>query len=228
MALVLAGPPYYGIEGLELLARMARQEGCLQVDQPLWQVHYQVQKIHHAQNPALQAPWDIAQAYLTLVEEPPKEDTLEWSDAGGIQWRSLPGFATLAEQLASLTLFSLETGYLLHNTVLVRGQRLEASAPPARPVPAFLPRKPPPLEYWTKSVLAWEIGADGYEVEHLTCRWECQKPGNKSVSQSMGPALQLVQVGENTWEEGQMVPTPPGLIRTQVLVRSRKSSRKQS
>lgn len=166
---------YLPIYGPEAVAHAAAHNGCPYVDISAWQVVYNTDM--GKDRPWL--PWDVVRAYVLF--EFGESPSIRNSDN---TYRVLPGTGTLAEQLAALPLFSLETGWLLHNEIRILGPETVNTPPPPL---AF--KTPPPRPFWSCELQAWEIGADGFEVE------ETYIPRCDDCGVSFGkPALRLVKI----------------------------------
>lgn len=108
--------PYVPPTLSEARAFQALRAGCHLAYEPRWQMWYRRAEFHYDRGFRWRIPWDIARVIIALDIGEVKEGR----DWGG--FRRLADRATLAEQLALLALFSLETAHLLHHEILVLGQ----------------------------------------------------------------------------------------------------------
>lgn len=156
------GAPCFGPEGV---AQRAREYQCDRVDQPHWQVLYCPVTLHHS-HCAVMSPWQIARVTIALVSDGPGDSFTTTMPAGLF---ARPGLGTLAEQLSTLPLFSLETGFLLHHKIKIIGQphsffRDEEFVRVCGNAQSDVVLS---IRWWTATFQAQEVHADGYDVEEI-------------------------------------------------------------
>lgn len=113
------------------------------LEEPAWRVVYTTRA-------ESKSPWPIAQVFLVHRSNPSFNPA--WDDTG----QTLPGEGTLRDQLLTLPLFSIETGYFLHYEICIVS---EVDIPLGGHVPCD-------WDHSGRTLLkSWDLGLEGYRAQ---------------------------------------------------------------